>query len=185
MTSAPVLKKRSLLQQVTTLASRAGGYGLLGIAAMICVDTISRKLFKVSITGSTEITGFVFAFATGVAIAYAALFTAHIRLDVVQRLLPTRLRGSLDVLAALTMLIGAAILSWNEWLQLKEALEFDATSTLLNIPLVYPHALFLLGLLLFTLVSALVLIGLLRRFPRTVEHPGSEGHQSLEDLGDL
>ena len=185
MTPAPVLKKRSLLQQVTIMASRAGDYGLLGIAAMICVDTISRKLFKVSITGSTEITGFAFAFATGVAIAYAALFTAHIRLDVVQRILPTRIRSSLDVLAALTMLIGAVILSWNQWLQMKEAIEFDATSTLLNIPLVYPHALFLFGLVLFAVVSAFVFIGQLRRFPQTVEPPGSTGHQSLEELGDL
>ncbi|MGR3272693.1 TRAP transporter small permease [Thalassococcus profundi] len=150
------------LQKLIVYPARLGGYGLLAVAAMICVDTVTRKVLKVSIVGSTEISGFAFAFATGVAMALAVLSAAHIRVDVVQRLLPQTLAALLNVLAAAALFAIAAVLIWNEWLQLHEALEFGATSTLLDIPLWIPHALFLFGLILFAVAAFAVLIAQLR-----------------------
>jgi len=94
--------------------------------------------------------------------AFAVLSAAHIRVDVVQRLLPQALAALLNVLAAAALSAIAAVLVWNEWLQLHEPLEFGATSTLLDIPLWIPHALFLFGLVLFAVAAVAVLIAQLR-----------------------
>lgn len=157
------------LQKLITYPSRLGGYGLLAVALMICVDTITRKTLKISIVGSTEISGFAFAFATGVAMGFAVLSASHIRVDVVQRLLPARLGAALNLLAAAALLAIAGVLIWNEWTQLSEALEFQATSTLLDVPLWIPHAAFLFGLVLFAVAALALLIAQLRGTPAPAE----------------
>ncbi len=162
------MEARSLakkLQKILIYPSRLGGYGLLGVAAMICVDTITRKTLKISIVGSTEISGFAFAFATGVAMSSAALSAAHIRVDVFQRLLPRKAGAVLNVVAAAMLFVVAVVLIWNEWLQLQEAIDFKATSTLLNVPLWIPHVMFLFGLILFAIVSVVMLVMQLLGYP--------------------
>ena len=152
------------IRKAATMAARAGGYGLMGIAAVICVDTILRKVLQISLVGTTELSSFVFCFATGVALAFAVLSKAHIRVDVVQRLLPTRIGGALDILAAFSLVCVSPFLAWNEGLQLQEALDYGATSTLLNIPLWIPHSLFLAGLLFFAATSSVAFVAELYRF---------------------
>ncbi|MBU2890823.1 TRAP transporter small permease [Celeribacter halophilus] len=156
------------LQKIIIYPSRLGGYGLLAVASMICVDTIIRKTLKISIVGSTEISGFAFAFATSVAMAFAVLSAAHIRVDIVQRLLPQKLGAALNVVAAAALFAIGAVLIWNEWLQLEEVIDFEATSTLLDLPLWIPHVLFLFGLTLFTMAALAMFIAQLRSYPGNI-----------------
>jgi len=154
--------KLLIAQRVAIFAGRMGGYGLLAVAMMICIDTICRKVFQFSLVGTSELAGFVFCFTTGVAIASAALHGAHIRVDVVQRLLPWRLKFFLNLLSEISLVSAASVLAWNEGLQLNDALDFGSTSTLLDIPLWIPHLLFLAGLLFFITTSLCSLINELR-----------------------
>lgn len=172
-----------LLRKLVTYAARVGGYGFLAVAVMICVDTIIRKTLKISIVGSTEISGFVFALATGTAMAFTVLLAGHIRVDVLQNFLPRTVAAVLNVAAAVSLVLVGGILVWNEALLLNEALEYQATSTLLDFPLWIPHLLFLSALVLFVVASLVMLMQQLRHFPN--ESPALGGDAGADNPFDI
>lgn len=172
-----------LLRKIVTYAARVGGYGFLAVAVMICIDTIIRKTLKVSIVGSAEISGFVFALATGTAMAFTVLSAGHIRVDVLQNILPRSIAAVLNVVAAASLALVGGILVWNEALQLNEALEYQATSTLLDFPLWIPHLLFLSALILFVVASLVMFVRQLRHFPD--ESPALNGNGGADNPFDI
>jgi TRAP-type C4-dicarboxylate transport system permease small subunit len=87
--------------------------GLLILAAIyVSAELVSRRLLGVALVGSNEISGYVLAVATAWAFAYAMLKRSHIRIDVFYRLLPPRGRAAVDILAALSLTVFAAIFVW-------------------------------------------------------------------------
>lgn len=111
-----------LLERISRFAVWAGGGALLLCAFMVSVDVIMRKLFSMTMSGSDEISGYVFAAATAWAYSYCLLHRSHIRIDALYGVLPAWLRSVLDAIGLALLLfymtyltdkaIGVFLTSW-------------------------------------------------------------------------
>ena len=145
-------------ERVARLAVWAGGAMLLFAAFMVSADVVLRKLFSITFTGSDEISGYLFAVSTTWALAFVLLHRGNIRIDVVYLFLPPRARAALDIVSLL--LLGAFIgfFTYRAYGALSTSIEMDARSTTpLQTPIVIPQTFWLLGLVFFVTVWAVVL----------------------------
>ncbi len=150
------------LKRISRVAVWAGGAALMLSAIMVTIDVLSRKIFSVTMSGSDEITGYVFAASTTWAYSYCLLHRANVRIDAIYNLLPTVLRGLLD-------LAGLGLLLWYMTILTDRAIDVFTTSwehdsvaiTTLATPLWIPQLFWVAGLILFiaTLVFVIVYTG--------------------------
>jgi len=144
--------------QVSRVAVWVGGAALMLSAIMVTGDVIMRKLFGITISGSDEITGYVFAAATTWAYSYCLLTRSNIRIDALYNKLGLRPRALLDIL-------GLLLLGWYVLLLTKQAVALflesvgqNATApTTLATPLWIPQVFWMSGLCFF-LLSLIFLI---------------------------
>lgn len=126
------------------------GFALLLSAIMVTVDVFSRKLFSVTMSGSDEISGYVFAAATTLSYSYCLLNRSNVRIDALYSHLPRTMRAVLDVAGLILLLIFIAYLTrkafdvfWTSWTG------NSVSATTLLTPLWIPQLVWFLGLLLF------------------------------------
>jgi TRAP-type C4-dicarboxylate transport system permease small subunit len=165
----------SWLDRISRVAVWVGGAGLLLCAIMVTVDVIMRKLFSLTMSGSDEISGYVFAVATAWAYSYCLLHRSHIRIDALYNVLPVWLRSILDALGLLLLLLYIAYLSNKAIDAFLTSWRRDSVSiTTLAVPLWIPQLLWVAGLcwFAFTLVFLLlyVLVCLVMRNFATVQN---------------
>lgn len=146
--------------------ARAGGLLILLTVGLVTTEVLSRQIFGRSGVHATELTGYIMAISSSWAFAYTLMRKAHIRIDALYLTLPISVRSVLDLIALLSLalfcvlVVGAA---------------FDVTqlsftggaraNTPLGTPVWIPQALWLVGLIWFSiavvLLSLRVLFGLL------------------------
>jgi len=165
----------SWLDRISRVAVWVGGAGLLLCAIMVTVDVIMRKLFSLTMSGSDEISGYVFAVATAWAYSYCLLHRSHVRIDALYNVLPVWLRSILDALGLLLLLLYIAYLSNKAIDAFLTSWRRDSVSiTTLAVPLWIPQLLWVAGLcwFAFTLVFLLlyVLVCLVMRNFATVQN---------------
>ncbi len=147
------------LERISRVAVWIGGGGLLLCAVMVSGDVIMRKLFSITMSGSDEISGYVFAAATAWAYSYCLLHRSHVRIDALYNVLPAWLRSILDALGLALLLfymtyltnkaVGVFLTSWRR----------DSVSiTTLSVPLWIPQLLWLTGLCWFVLTLAFLFV---------------------------
>ncbi len=158
-----------LLQKLEKIARGSvwiAGAALVFAAFMVTVDVIARKAFSVSMAGADEITGYVFAVGTAWAFSLTLLDRANVRIDALYQFLPRRVQAVLDIVgllflggfmflltkAAYSVFYGS--LGW----PFGETEFWSVSITPLLTPLAIPQGLWLLGLLMFMLTLALVLL---------------------------
>jgi len=155
------------LKRISVWAVWAAGLALLLSAIMVTVDVFSRKFFNVTMSGSDEISGYVFAAGTTWAYSYCLLHRSNVRIDVLYNFLSPLVRSTLDVIGIALLLYYMSYLThkafgvfWTSWTG-----NSISTTTLLT-PLWIPQLMWFLGLALFVLTLAFVflytLISLLR-----------------------
>jgi len=150
---------RVQLARVAQGVALAGLYVLLGVALLVSVDVIVRKLFGVAFVGADELAGYAMAVATSWALAFAFFQGSHIRVNVLTMTLGVRAQARLDALAALAVAVMVGLLAWQVWVITFESWTYGSVSnTPLRVPLWLPQCAMLAGVLLF-LVSALVVLG--------------------------
>lgn len=135
------------------------GWGTLGMGLLIAADVLWRAATGSNFGGVDEIACYLFAIGISWSLAAAFHARAHIRVDIVYRELPFIPRVALDILAMLSLLIVAVFLTYSSWLVLQTSWARGARSaSSLQIPLVVPQMLWLLGVLVFaaSLTSALL-----------------------------
>ena len=148
-----------LLERISRVAVWVGGAALLLCALMVTGDVILRKFLSVTLSGSDEISGYVFAAGTTWAYAFCLLHRSNVRIDAVYNLLPTWSRAVLDavglalLLAYMTYLtdksIDVFVTSWQR----------DSVSiTTLATPLWIPQLLWVAGLCWFVLTLSFLLV---------------------------
>ncbi|MCL3882696.1 TRAP transporter small permease [Marivita sp. GX14005] len=144
-----------------------GGSMMLLSAIMVSADVIARKVLGVTLGGSDEISGYLFAIATAFAFPYAALHRANVRIDVLYMRFPRRLRGLLDILG-LTLLAGfAVIVTWRALATVSVTWENGSHSiTPLQTPLIIPQGIWVLGWCLFSLTLLFILVSLISAYLR-------------------
>lgn len=139
------------------LAWLSGGILLIGCAGSITLDVVLRYFLNRTVVESFEISGYAFAAAVALGMAYTVSCKSNIRIDLVANRLPLPLRAVLDLVAHLAILVVAGTIAWyalQTWLQ---SLKLDAKSiSILQVPLVLPQGIWLLGLIWFALFAALI-----------------------------
>ena len=136
-------------------------------AFMVTIDVFCRKLIGISLAGSDEISGYLFAISTAFAFPFALLQKANVRIDVVYLQCPRRLRAVLDLLGVSLLTVFCVIVTWRAALMVGVTWENNSHSiTPLQTPLIIPQGLWLLGWCLFCFTLLFVMFGMVSAFVR-------------------
>ncbi len=158
-----------ILARVSTHAERfsrytvwAGGVLMLIAAVVVTLDVLQRKvshLTGLSISGSDEISGYLFAISTSWAFSFALLHRANVRVDALYLVLPRRIRAVLDVFGIILLSIFVAVVTWHALqMFIHNATNWSKSITPLLTPLAIPQFFWIIGLILFSLNLLLVLL---------------------------
>lgn len=135
-----------------------GGLLILLAAVLIAIDVVLRAGFNTSIGGADELSGYALAIGTAWALGPALLDRAHIRIDSLYAYFPVRLRLVLDVLAIVLFVAFFGLIGWHGLGVLAQSWVAGSRSqSALEVPLVIPQAVWLVGLATF-LLTALALL---------------------------
>jgi len=147
------------LKRLSLWAVWIAGTALLLAAFMVTIDVLFRKFFSMTMSGSDEISGYVFAASTTWAYSYCLLNRSNVRIDALYNFLPVTGRAVLDVIGVALLLYYMSYLTrrafdvfWTSW-----TIHSVSTTTLLT-PLWIPQLLWFLGLALFVITLSFVLL---------------------------
>ena len=152
-------KIHNKLMDVSRVAVWCGGLALMLSAIMVTLDVISRKFFGYTISGSDEITGYIFAASTTWAYGYCLLTRSNIRIDALYNLLSVKPRALLDLLGLILLLYYIYLLTANAMGMFLENVKYNSTAqTTLATPLWIPQIFWISGLCFFLLCLAFLTV---------------------------
>lgn len=135
----------------------SGAMILVGCGGLITLDVLGRMITGGTVVESFEIGGYCFAAACTWSLAYALTSKANIRVDLIQVRLPRRLAILLDIAAMASTLAVALMLAWFCYGTFRESLRLNAKSvSILQVPMALPQGIWLLGVILFAGVAAVL-----------------------------
>ena len=147
------------LARIAQVAVWIGGGAHLAAAIMVTIDVVLRKIFSITMSGSDEMSGYVFAAGTTWAYSYCVLHRSNIRIDAVYNLLPRRLCGVLDIVGVVLLLIFNAVLTRHAWEAFATSYVRDSVSiTTLATPLWIPQLFWVIGLIAFQITLVFVAV---------------------------
>ena len=130
------------------------GYAVLLLSRAVSVEIVGRKLFSHSFPGTDDIGGYVLAIIAVIGASYTMAKRGHTRVDIFLVRMPTAWQRVLNLLAMVTMAVFATFAAWRGTTVLLESIEFQSVaSNPLQTPLWQPQSLWLIGLVLFALIS--------------------------------
>lgn len=132
-------------------------FGLIffGLALVVTVETLMRKIFTVSLQGADELGGYALALGSTIAFSLALIGRTHIRVDVFYERFPARMKTVLNWLSVLSIAAFAGLMAWLAWSVVQDSKAYMSVSqTPWATPLIYPQGAWLFGLIMFALVSA-------------------------------
>lgn len=141
------------IELLSWLVSRLGGN-------MTGFETASKVWIRDTLTfsGSDEISGYLFAIGTSWSMAYVLITRGHVRIDVLYGRLSPRLRGILDIVALLFLVIFVGALLERAFnVASTNLIEWNRSNTNLRVPLAWAQIPWMLGIALF-FVTAIVAI---------------------------
>lgn len=166
-----------VVEPVARVAAIVCGYLVLALSIAVSVEIVGRKLFSHSFPGTDDIGGYVLAIVAIIGASYTMAKRGHTRVDIFLVRMPVAWQRVLNTLAMVCMALFAGFAAWRGSTVLLESIEFQSVATNpLQTPLWQPQSLWLIGLVLFALISlayalhALVL--LVRGDPRLNKYYG-------------
>lgn len=171
----------------------AFGLVFLGLAGVVTVETVMRKLFNVSLQGADELGGYALAVGATLGFSLALLGRSHIRVDVFHERFPRWLQLALNWLSVVSLAALALLMAWLAWFVIQDTRAYQSVAqTPWATPLVYPQSVWLIGLMVFgavALFSALRVTWLVLRGQSEQVHrdygPRSARDEVDEELQDL
>jgi TRAP-type C4-dicarboxylate transport system permease small subunit len=146
-------------KNISQVAVWLGGFALLLSAIMVTLDVIFRKLFGLTLSGSDEITGYVFAAATTWAYSFCLLNRSNIRIDALYNTLSIKPRAVLDVIGMVLLAYYVYLLTVSGFEMFVENLEYNSSAqTTLATPLWIPQVFWLSGLAFFLVCLVFLVI---------------------------
>jgi TRAP-type C4-dicarboxylate transport system permease small subunit len=150
---------QTIAERISRVGAVAGGAMLLIASIVICIDITLRYTLSWTVGGADELSGYALAISSAWGFSAAVLTRSHIRIDTVYVRVGTRLRAALDLLSLTTFIFFFALVTWHAWGVLRQSYASDSHSlSEIQMPLVVPQALWVLGLAFFVAVSTLLLI---------------------------
>jgi len=136
-------------------------------AIMVTLDVIARKFFSVTMSGSDEISGYVFAASTTWGYSYCVLHRANVRIDALYNVLSPRIKAILDFIGIGLLTFYIYLLTSKAIFVFTETIEYNATAqTTLATPLWIPQIFWLSGLVFFFVTLVFLIIYALVAFVR-------------------
>lgn len=193
-TAATSSQKASTMKEriENLLATVFGGIFLL-LSAVVTVETLSRKLFNISLQGADELGGYALAVGSTIAFSLALMGRNHIRVDVFHERFPKRMQAALNWLSIVSLALFGAFIAWIAFKVIGDTLQYGSTAqTPWATPLIWPQSVWYAGLVVFALVAfgyavhatRLLLSGHLDRLNHEFQ-PKSAKDELKEELDDL
>ena len=152
--AAPAAAAGSLKERIETVLATVFGVLFLGLSVVVTVETLSRKLFNISLQGADELGGYALAVGSTIAFSLALMGRAHIRVDVFHEMLPRKLQAVLNWLSILSLALLGTFIAWVAFKVLADTLQYGSTAqTPWATPLIYPQSVWYVGLVVFALVA--------------------------------
>ena len=150
------------LQTIAAGISRVGaivGGALLLIASIvICVDITLRYTVSRTLGGADELSGYALAIASAWGLSTAVLTRSHIRIDTLYVRVRSRVRAALDLASLAVLIFFFSLVTYYAWGVLKQSWNSDSHSlSEIQMPLIFPQGLWVLGLAFFVAVCVLLL----------------------------
>jgi TRAP-type C4-dicarboxylate transport system permease small subunit len=166
-----------VVEPVARLAAIVCGYLVLALSIAVSVEIVGRKLFSHSFPGTDDIGGYVLAIVAIIGASYTMAKRGHTRVDIFLVRMPVAWQRVLNTLAMVCMAVFATFAAWRGSTVLLESIEFQSVaSNPLQTPLWQPQSLWLIGLVLFALISLAyalhALILFVRQDPRLNKYYG-------------
>lgn len=141
---------------------RFGGALMLFSALMVCLDVLSRRIFGVTMSGSDEISGYLFAISTALSLPYAVLHRANVRIDAAYSMFAPRVRYAMDLFGLVLMTIFVTFVTWRASLAVEVTWTNGSRAiTPLQTPLIVPQSVWLAGWLMLCICLLLVLAAMI------------------------
>lgn len=174
------------------LATLFGGIFLL-LSAVVVVETVSRKVFNVSLQGADELGGYALAVGSTIAFSLALMGRNHIRVDVFHERFPRALQAAMNWLSIMALAALGLFIAWIAWKVIGDTRQYGSTAqTPWATPLIIPQSVWYAGLVVFALVASgyALRATLLLASGRIDElnhdfHPKSAKEELKEELDDL
>ena len=142
------------MRRIESILANIFGAIFLILSLVVTVETLSRKLFNVSLQGADELGGYSLAIGSTLAFCLALGGRNHIRVDVFHERLPRRAKAWLNWLSILGLAAAGVLFVAVSLRVLRESLEYGSTAqTPWATPLIYPQALWYAGLVMFMLLA--------------------------------
>ena len=174
------------------LATVFGGIFLL-LSLVVVVETVSRKLFNVSLQGADELGGYALAIGSTISFSLALMGRNHIRVDVFHERFPRSLQATMNWLSITTLALLGVFIAWVAFKVIGDTLQYGSTAqTPWATPLIWPQGVWFAGLVIFALVASgfalhatrLLLSGQIDKLNHDF-HPKSAKEELKEELDDL
>lgn len=191
--AAPSAAGSSVKEHIEAVLAWVFGTIFIALAAVVTVETLSRKLFNVSLQGADELGGYALAVGSTIAFSLALMGRNHIRVDVFHELFPRRLQAFLNWFAITSMAAFGVFVAWVATKVIADTLAYGSTAqTPWATPLIWPQSVWYAGLVIFALVAsgyalrATVLLARGRIEALNADfHPKSAKEELKEELDDL
>jgi TRAP-type C4-dicarboxylate transport system permease small subunit len=156
---------QTIAEGISRVGAVAGGAMLMIAAIVICVDITLRYTLSWTVGGADELSGYALAISSAWGFSAALLTRSHIRIDTVYVRVRPRVRAVLDLLSLACLVFFFALITWYAFGVLRQSYSSDSHSlSEIQMPLVVPQTLWVLGLFFFVAVSLLLLARGLRAF---------------------
>lgn len=174
------------------LATVFGGIFLL-LSVVVVVETLSRKVFNVSLQGADELGGYALAVGSTISFSLALMGRNHIRVDVFHGKFPRGVQAAMNWLSITSLALLGAFIAWVAFKVVSDTLEYGSTAqTPWATPLIWPQSVWFAGLVIFALVALgfalhatrLLLSGQIDTLNHDF-HPKSAKEELKEELDDL
>lgn len=190
---APPAGRISMKEHIENVLAWVFGGIFLTLAAVVTVETISRKVFNISLQGADELGGYALAVGSTIAFSLALMGRNHIRVDVFHERLPRGAQAFLNWFSIASLAAFGIFVAWIATKVIVDTLQYGSTAqTPWATPLIWPQAVWYGGLVVFALVAtgyAMRATGLLvGKRADTLNHdfhPKSAKEELKEELDDL
>ncbi len=183
----------SVRQRVENTLALVFGLTFMALAVVVTVETLSRKLFNVSLQGADELGGYALALGSTIAFSLALLGRNHIRVDVFHSMMSRRWQAVVNWLSMVSLAAFGIFIAVVAFKVIADTMQYRSTApTPWQTPLIWPQSVWYVGLVVFALLtlalalraSALLAAGrvddLNHEFP-----PRSAKEELKEELDDL
>ena len=145
------------MKTFSRVAAIAFGLMMTALCVVIAVETVLRKLLDTSLGGVDELSGYAIAIGAPLCFTVAAIEQSHIRINLIHMKLPRPVQAGLNALAAVALALLALYLATFTLRTVRETQLYGSIAqTPWATPLIWPQALWLVSMAIFTLAACLL-----------------------------